>query len=65
MGSQWSTFHSAEENSMMQTHCTQGVMRDFLVHDKRLKLRSYAQDEKVKKRFIDRAERDGIEGSLR
>jgi len=52
------------KNTMEELFCHRGAMRKFLEEDRRLPLKTYAQDPALKEEWISRMKRDGFEGPV-
>jgi len=62
----WDACHGDEEDWMKRIFCMNGALRRYLEDDnwKTTKLKSYAQDENLKREFVERIKRDGTQGGL-
>jgi soluble epoxide hydrolase/lipid-phosphate phosphatase len=62
LNSLWTALHAADDGWMKGTFCTRGVLREFLLADKQVPVKHYAQNQAAKEAFISRMQRDGFEG---
>jgi len=59
----WEMCHGADQEGswMMKMFTERNTIRDFILDPKSVPLKEYAQNEKLKKEFVDRVKRDGME----
>lgn len=57
----WTALHGDQENWMDTIFCTRGAMREYLLQDKTVPVKKYAQDPELKRTWIERMRRDGFE----
>lgn len=60
----WQVLHGAEEDWMKKMFCVPGAMREFLLSDKQVPLRPYAEKPEYREGSLKQFKRDGFASSL-
>jgi soluble epoxide hydrolase/lipid-phosphate phosphatase len=58
----YTVLHGDEEDWMIKMFSTRGAMREYLLQDKTVPLKKYAQDPGLRETWLKRMQRDGFEG---
>lgn len=61
----WASLHGRPKDWVEKMLCSYGALREFVENDRRVPLRPYAEDPKIKDNWIARFTRDGFEAPLR
>lgn len=62
--SMWAALHGRPKDWVEKVLCYYGAMREFVENGRRVPLRAYAEDPKIKDDWIERFTRDGFEAPL-
>lgn len=58
----YTAIHGDEKDWMLKMFCTRGAMREFLLQDKKVPVKKYAQDPELERTWIARMKRDTFVG---
>lgn len=60
----WTVMHGDKEDWMKRMFCTRGAMREYLLADERVELKSYAKDRKWREPWMELVKRNGLAAPL-